>query len=363
MDASGLIIGAALGGIEGGAKANSQRITEEAENERKMSYAKLMQQYGKENAEFQDKLAGARQTAQNTYLSGESDKNFARDRDAKESDAIIKRAQDIADYDKKKADSLMLAEETARIGAKYREAKDNRGEMGKMFDDLTEMYGGDKTKATVAMEKILQSKANAGKGQLSEYQIMKADEKLAELTDKGVDETNINQVNTLRSRLGMMPLEKVETKPGNKGILGFGSSEAEYEYREAAPRKQGWIIESAAGKTSTENEKKEKPESKPTVGLDKYLSVIKPQEEPASMDIGTILGTITKGGVAGVKALVDSGKTIFEIVQELVAASREAHGESKSAIMEALAKVREVMAAETDGAKAVKESAKRFNQK
>ena len=208
------------------------------------------------------------------------------------------------------------------------------------------------------------SRDGGKKSGLTETQQMQAEMTLAELEGEGItDETTAKQANAIRRRLGMPELKKVEKEPGRGGILGIGSKDPVYEYVEdyegmgAADKP----AENAEGKP-VENKPAENKGGSLLDQVDKILppagakAATKPVEEekPAgtgksmSADLGSVLGTIVKGGVGAVQKLAAGGQDLMELDRQLTAASQTAHGESKSALLKALAAVRQVMAAETN---------------
>ena len=78
----------------------------------------------------------------------------------------------------------------------------------------------------------------------------------------------------------------------------------------------------------------------------KNEGMLEQPQESASIDLGTILGAITKSGVEGVKQLINAGMAIEDIDRKLTVEAQKAHAESKPAIIEALKAVKEVMATE-----------------
>ena len=218
----------------------------------------------------------------------------------------------------------------------------------------------------MTLNKDAPSRDGGKKSGLTETQQMQAEMTLAELEGEGItDETTAKQANAIRRRLGMPELKKVEKEPGRGGILGIGSKDPVYEYVEdyegmgAAGR-----AEKAEGKP-VENKTAEKKGGSLLDQVDKILppagaqaaavpEAVSPEMKsagtgkPISADLGSVLGTIVKGGVGAVQKLAAGGQDLMELDRQLTAASQTAHGESKSALLKALAAVRQVMSAETN---------------
>jgi hypothetical protein len=93
------ILRTVLGGVAGGAQANLTELQKEADLKRQKSFAALMQQYGRENMEFGNKLA--------------TDRDATNRKNAKEDDFesyIRKRSADASDYDKQTKDKRLDAD-------------------------------------------------------------------------------------------------------------------------------------------------------------------------------------------------------------------------------------------------------------
>ena len=103
--------------------------------------------------------------------------------------------------------------------------------------------------------------ANRKTGALSDYQEIQVRDKLAKLKDSGVDETNVNEANSLASQVGEPGFSKSIKTPEKKGF--FKDTPAEYEYTQggSAPSKAGGVV--TAGQDSGEP------------GLEKYRSMLK----------------------------------------------------------------------------------------
>ena len=199
------------------------------------------------------------------------------------------------------------------------------------------------------------------KGGLTDYQMMQAENKLAEIEGAGVeDDATAAQANAIRRRLGMPELKRVEKEPGRGGILGIGSKDPVYEYIEDYEGME--TTEKAEGKP-VENKPSEKKGGSLLDQVDKILppssakaaavqEAVSPEmklvDKPASADLGSVLGTIVKGGVGAVQKLAAGGQDLVALDRQLTAEAKSAHGESKSAYLKAIAAVRQVMNAETN---------------
>jgi hypothetical protein len=82
----GLLAHAVLGGIAGGASANLTELQKQADEKRKQSFAALMQQYGRDNMEFGNKLSTERDATNRTNAKEDDFEKYVRDRSASASD-------------------------------------------------------------------------------------------------------------------------------------------------------------------------------------------------------------------------------------------------------------------------------------
>jgi hypothetical protein len=226
----------------------------------------------------------------------------------------------------------------------------------------------------VAARKKLYGIDDKKKGEMTEYQQMQAEEKLAEIESMGIDESNVGRANAIRKRIGMPLLKKVETKPGKSGILGtsLGSDEPEYGYVEdydSLPddKSKGKPAETKADPVKEEAAapKSEKEEKKPTEagGLDKYLKVLKGGDKTektdkaevpvtktedgilgdaatANTDLGSVLGQVINGGV---KIAQLAPAALVKLNAELEAALATANQKNAQGLMDLAAEVKKVM--------------------
>ena len=280
-----------------------------------------------------------------------------------------KRLDAMATRDDKRYEAQAKRDEAREAAAERRHAESmrNGGEKSSADEKKLRMIENDPNltpEEKAAARKALYGIDKGGKGGLTDYQMMQAENKLVEIEGAGVeDEATAAQANAIRRRLGMPELKKVEKEALRGGILGIGSKDPVYEYVEdyegmgAADKP----AENAEGKP-VENKPAENKGGSLLDQVDKILppagakAATKPVEEekPAgtgksmSADLGSVLGTIVKGGVGAVQKLAAGGQDLMELDRQLTAASQTAHGESKSALLKALAAVRQVMAAETN---------------
>jgi hypothetical protein len=164
------LIGALLGGIEGGAKANYQDVMAEAEQERKLSYQKLVQQYAKDNIVLADELASKRQTMQwdrEDVRTADNREYEQKEKQIAELNATAKENTASADawdrlkYQGDRADKTADRAD-ARADARLDAENKKPGEMGRLFKDLSGIYGEDK--AREMLQRTVDSKQ---KGQLT----------------------------------------------------------------------------------------------------------------------------------------------------------------------------------------------------
>ena len=283
-----------------------------------------------------------------------------------------KRLDAMATRDDKRYEAQSKRDEAREAAAERRHAESmrNGGEKSSADEKKLRMIENDPNltpEEKAAARKELYGINKGGKGGLTDYQMMQAENKLAELEGAGVeDDATAAQANAIRRRLGMPELKKVEKEALRGGILGIGSKDPVYEYVEdyegmgAADKP----AENAEGKP-VENKPAENKGGSLLDQVDKILppasakaaavpESVSPEMKsadtgkPMSADLGSVLGTIVKGGVGAVKQLAAGGQDLMELDRQLTAASQTAHGESKSALLKALAAVRQVMAAETN---------------
>ena len=132
-----------IGGVEGGTKAQGSKLRQDAEELRRISFAKLGQQYSQQNAEFIDRLTRGRQAEARTADIAQEDKLYRRDVERKD----VERQQRIED-----------------VGI-IEGMKDKRGTTGKLFDDLSGIFGDEEAKQIL---KGSMSAKQTQKGALSE---------------------------------------------------------------------------------------------------------------------------------------------------------------------------------------------------
>jgi len=220
-------------------------------------------------------------------------------------------------------------------------------------------------------EKIAAKKAiyglegKGGKGGLTDYQMMQADEKLAEIVVE--DDATMKQYNAIAKYAGRPMLKKVEKDPGRKGILGIGSKEPVVEYVEdweGMSEKEDVSAKPENPKSQTKGEAQASPMPKASI-KDTAMELLRkgqkgkadaaPEsgilatpEEPASTDIGSVLGTIVNGGVTAVKKIAAGGQDLKELEGQFLDQLANAREQEKSAILKAIAAVRQVMMTETN---------------
>jgi len=220
-------------------------------------------------------------------------------------------------------------------------------------------------------EKIAAKKAiyglegKGGKGGLTDYQMMQADEKLAEI--EVTDDASMKQYNAIAKYAGRPMLKKVEKDPGRKGILGIGSKEPVVEYVEdweGMSEKEDVSAKPENPKSQTKGEAQASPMPKASI-KDTAMELLRkgqkgkadaaPEsgilatpEEPASTDIGSVLGAIVNGGVTAVKKIAAGGQDLKELEGQFLDQLANAREQEKSAILKAIAAVRQVMMTETN---------------
>ena len=217
-------------------------------------------------------------------------------------------------------------------------------------------------------EKIAAKKAiyglegKGGKGGLTDYQMMQADEKLAEI--EVTDDVSMKQYNAIAKYAGRPQLKKVEKTAGRKGILGIGSKEPEFEYVEdweGMGEKEDVSVKPESQKGEAKGEAQAAPIPKANIkdtamellrkgqkGQDPEPGIAAPVKEPASTDIGSVLGTIVNGGVTAVKKIAAGGQDLKELEGQFLGQLKNAREQEKSAILKAIAAVRQVMMTETN---------------
>jgi hypothetical protein len=170
-DAAGsALIGAIFGGIKGGADANLDTIKQEAEQERKMSYAKLMQQYAQDNTMLQDKLATARQATADDRADKRTDKTDLMN----QTDKRISEFNSQAQLDRQYAlDVAKMEQSDKHANAQLaNSASNNKGELAKIVetmrangvpDDKIQAYLLRNTSDAVSTENIIKAKTEAFK--------------------------------------------------------------------------------------------------------------------------------------------------------------------------------------------------------
>ena len=204
-----------------------------------------------------------------------------------------------------------------------------------------------------------------GKGGLTDYQMMQADEKLAEI--EVTDDASMKQYNAIAKYAGRPLMKKVETDPGRKGILGIGSKEPVVEYVEdweGMGEKEDVPAKPESPKGEAKGEAQASPISKANI-KDTAMELLRKgqkgktdaapssgilatPEEPASTDIGSVLGTIVNGGVNAVKKIAAGGQDLKELEGQFLDQLANAREQEKSAILKAIAAVRQVMMTETN---------------
>ena len=203
------------------------------------------------------------------------------------------------------------------------------------------------------------------KGGLTENQIATFEGKLAEIVVE--DDTTMKQYNAIAKHIGMPLMKKVEKDPGRKGILGIGSKEPVIEYVEdweGMSEKEDVSAKPESPKSETKGEAQAAPAPKGNI-KDTAMELLRkgqkgkadaPPEsgilatpkEPASTDIGSVLGTIVNGGVTAVKKIAAGGQDLKELEGQFLDQLANAREQEKSAILKAIAAVRQVMMTETN---------------
>jgi hypothetical protein len=161
------------------------------------------------------------------------------------------------------SDPLKEYEAKKRIDQKY-DTKDRRGDTGKMFDDLSSVYGKDEAKEILKQQ--LAAKLKTKNSQLSEYQQAQVADKFLDAVQNGVDASSVAGVNAMADILGVPKFVPVEVEPADEGYgIGkarFGAKPAVIEYKQQAPGEKPAEKGIVEGKMADEPKKEEQPTTK-----------------------------------------------------------------------------------------------------
>lgn len=267
------LIGAILGGIKGGADANLDTIKQEAEQERKMSYAKLMQQYAQDNTMLQDRLATARQNT----ADDRADKRTESTREYEQTNALIADKMKEADANKLEAKQWELEgykatradaladKQDARADARLSRENNKPGELGRMYDDLLRINGGDVEKTKKQFDAYAASKtAGSGKGSLTQDQAIKIDGELRQEWEASKQPGQPFEAWALLNRpkaaaaLGITSADETKNEifalsGKNKGIVESEMSDTEIEQKAKAAKDNQDKKEASKWKPSTQS--------------------------------------------------------------------------------------------------------------
>jgi hypothetical protein len=178
-----------------------------AEDARRMNLEKVRREWA--TADRTDERAYQAGLLENKEISRLAEKGQDR-LDAKETEATLHtRNRGEALEDQKTTFSNQM--KVAQFGVDNREPKEKRGEAGKLYDDLSEIYGPEKAK-----EMVQQSLTSKTKGGLTEAQAVRYETDLAKLEGEGITKETVGVANAYRKTLGMPLLKEQKVADGEK---------------------------------------------------------------------------------------------------------------------------------------------------